>query len=169
MPDVGRVSGVTEQTYVWRAQRGHRIAAGAIMVLLLLLCVQVLINYGYLAIIGAALIVALVARTWWVLLRPKLTAGPDGVQVIHRRTPAHLDWTEIRRCEPTPSGLKITVRNGLEVVARYPQQPAGPATELTEADATAAYLAQRAAWARRPTGPLPVYVPPPRPARAVRA
>lgn len=169
MPDVERVSGINEQTYVWRARSGHRIAGGTVMVLLLLLSGQVLVSYGYLAILGVTLIVALVARTWWVLLRPKLTAGPDGVQVIHGRTPAHLAWTEIRRCEPTPNGLKITVKDGHEVVARYPQRPAEAAAEATEADAAATYLAQRAAWARRPTGPLPVYVAPPRPARAVGA
>jgi len=116
-----------------------------------------------------ALVLAVVARTWWVLLRPKLTAGPDGVQVVHGRIPVHLPWPEIRRCEPTPEGLKIIAKGGREVLARYPQQRVPAATEPTEADAAAAYLAQRAAWARRPTGPMPVYVAPPRPAKAVGA
>jgi hypothetical protein len=169
MPDVEKVSGVAEQTYVWRAQLRHRVAGGVVMALLLLLSIQVLIGYGYLAIIGVTLVVVLVARTWWVLLRPRLTAGPDGVEVIHGRTPVRLSWSEIRRCEPTPDGLKITLKDGGTVIARYPQQPAAAAAEPTEADAAAAYLAQRAAWARKPTGPLPVYVPPARPARAVPA
>jgi hypothetical protein len=169
MPDGEKVRELTEQTYVWRADRRHRIAGGVVMVVLLLLSLQVLINYGYLAIIGVTLVLALVARTWWVLLRPRLTAGPDGVLVVNGRVPVHLTWPEIRRCEPTPDGLKITARDAREVVARYPQQPAVAAAELTEADAASAYLVQRAAWARKPTGPLPVYVAPARPAKAVRA
>jgi hypothetical protein len=149
----------TEATYVWRADRRYRIGAAVAIVVLLALSVRVLTMYGYLAIIGVALVASLAARVWWVLLRPKLTAGPGGVQVVHGLAPVHVPWPEIRRCEPTPEGLKIFTRNGGVVRARYPQQPAGAAGP-TEADAAAAYLVQRAAWARRPTGPMPVYVPP---------
>ena len=149
----------TEPTYVWRADRRYRIGAGVAIVVLLGLSLQVLRAYGYLAIIGVALVVALSARVYWVLLRPKLTAGPGGVQVVDGLAPVHVPWPEIRRCEPTPEGLKIFTRNAGVVRARYPQQPAKVAGP-TEADATAAYLVQRAAWARRPTGPMPVYVPP---------
>jgi hypothetical protein len=159
-------------TYVWRADGRYRLAGAAVMALLFLLSLRVLMIYGLGAIIGVALVIVLVAWTWWVLLRPRLTASPDGVEVVHGRTPVRLSWPEIRRCEPTTDGLKITVRDGREVVARYPQQRTPAATtvsaEPTEADATAAYLAQRAAWARKPTGPMPVYVPPPRPAKAAR-
>jgi len=149
----------TETTYVWRANRRYRIAAGVAIAILLVLSLRILMSYGYLAIIGVALLAALAARVWWVLLRPKLTAGPGGVQVVHGLAPVHVPWPEIRRCEPTPEGLKIFTRNAGVVRARYPQLPAGVAGP-NEADATAAYLVQRAAWARRPTGPMPVYVPP---------
>jgi hypothetical protein len=156
-------------TYVWRADGRYRLAGAAVMALLLLLSLRVVMIYGLGAIVGVALVVLLVAWTWWVLLRPRLTASPDGVEVVHGRSPVRLAWPEIRRCEPTADGLKISVRDGREVVARYPQQRVAPTAEPTEADATAAYLAQRAAWARKPTGPMPVYVPPPRPAKTVRA
>lgn len=154
MSDAGTT---TEATYVWRADRRYRIAAAVAIAVLLALSLRILTIYGYLAIIGVALVAALAARVWWVLLRPKLTAGPSGVQVVHGLAAVHVPWPEIRRCEPTPEGLKIFIRNGGVVRARYPQQP-------TEADAAAAYLVQRAAWARRPTGPMPVYVPPSTPA-----
>ena len=168
MPDSGKVTDVTERAYVWRADGRYRVAIGAVLVLLLALSAVLLVQYGYLAIIGVTLGLALVARTWWVLLRPSLTAGPDGVRVVHDWAPVHLAWTEIRRCEATPQGVKIIGKDGREVVARYPQRPAVPAAEFTEADAVADYLARRATWARKPTGPRPVYVAPPRPARAVR-
>jgi Bacterial PH domain len=156
-------------TYVWRADGRYRVAGAAAMALLLLLSLRVLMVYGLGAIIGVVLVLVLIAWTWWVLLRPRLTASPDGVEVVRGRAPVRVSWPEIRRCEPTPDGLKITVKDGREVVARYPQQRVAATAEPTEADAAATYLAQRAAWARRPTGPMPVYVPPPRPAKPVRA
>lgn len=166
--NVGGAGGAAEQTYVWRADARYRVAGGAVIAVLALLSAQVLRTYGYLAIIGVLLVLGVIARTWWVLLRPRLTASPEGVEVVHGRAPVSLEWPEIRRCEPTPDGLKIFVKDGGVVVARYPQRPAVAVSESTEADAAAAYLAQRAAWARKPTGPLPVYVPPPRSAKAAR-
>lgn len=159
MADAGAT---TELTYIWRADRRYRIAGAVAIGILLVLSVQVLMAYGYLAVIGVALVVALAARVWWVLLRPKLTAGPGGVEVVHGLVPVVVNWPDIRRCDPTSEGLQILTRDGGAVLARYPQRRAGVAGP-TEADATAAYLVQRAAWARRPTGPMPVYVPPPPP------
>jgi hypothetical protein len=155
----------TESTYLWRADRRYRIGAAVAVVVLLALSLRILIAYGILAVIGVALVVALAGRIWWVLLRPKLTAGPQGVQVVEGLAAVHVPWPDIRRCEPTPEGLRIFTRNGGVVLARYPQRRPGM-TGTTEADATAAYLVQRAAWARRPTGPMPVYVPPPPPTAA---
>lgn len=152
-------------TYVWRAARNYRVAGGAVSAALVLLSLSVLIAYRWYAVIGVVLVMAAVARTYWVLLRPSMTAGPDGVRIVWERTPVRLAWKEIRRVEPTLEGLKITCSGGREVLARYPQRPAGRVKDLTEADATAAYLAQRAAWERKPTGPEPTYTPPPPPAR----
>ena len=72
-----------------------------------------------------------------------------------------LPWKEIRRVEPGPDGLTIICAGGREVLSRVPQQRKTAAAEPTEADLTAAYLAQRAAWARKPSGPAPTYTPPP--------
>jgi hypothetical protein len=140
------------------------VAGGAICVALMMLSVVVLVAYRWYALLGVVLVLAAVARTYWVLLRPSLTAGPDGVRIVWERSPVRLSWREIRRVEPTIEGLKITCSGGREVLARYPCKPVR-ATEPTEADVTATYLAQRAAWDRKPTGPEPVYTPPPTPAR----
>jgi hypothetical protein len=150
-----------ETVTVWRADRRYRLAAIAVIAVLLLLSARVLLTYGYLALVGVALVFAVVVQTWWTLLRPKLSAGPDGVDVVSGRAAVHLAWKEIRRCEPGPTGLKIVCSNGREVIARYPQQRSASSAEPTEADLAAAYLAQRAAWARKPSGPAPTYVPPP--------
>jgi len=152
---------VTEQTYVWQAPRPMRLAVGGVCVALLLMSAYVLTVYGYLAIIGVGLVAALVGYTWWVVLRPRLTAGPDGVRIVSARTPVEVAWKDIRSCDATPQGLKIMLSGGREVLARYPQQPARPVKGTTEAEATAVYLAQRAAWARKPSGPPPQYVAPP--------
>lgn len=154
---------VREQSYVWQAPRPMRLAVAGVCVALLLMSAYVLIVYGYLAVIGVGLVVALVTWTWWVVLRPRLSAGPEGVRVVSARTPVQVAWTEIRSCDATPQGLKIMLSGGREVLARYPQQPARPVPGTTEAEATAVYLAQRAAWARKPSGPPPRYVAPPPP------
>ena len=154
-----------ETVTVWRADRKYRLAAAAVIVVLFLLSVRVLMVYGYLALLGVGLVLAVIFQTWWMLLRPKLSAGPDGVEVVSGRGVVRLPWKEIRRCEPGPDGLKIVCAGGREVVSRVPQQRKAGAQEPTEADLTAAYLAQRAAWARKPSGPAPTYSPPPNPAK----
>jgi hypothetical protein len=153
-----------EAVTVWQADRRMRIAAYAIMVVLALLSLRVLLAFGWMALLGVFLVSLAVANTWWNLLRPKLTAGPDGVRVVSGRTPVSLPWKEIRRCQPGPDGLTIVCADGREVVSKFPQQRKAAADTPTEADAAAAYLAQRAAWARKPNGPVPVYQAPPAPA-----
>ena len=150
-----------EAVTVWRAERRYRLAAMVVIVVLLVLSVRVVLAYGYLAFLGVGLVLAVIFQTWWMLLRPRLSAGPDGVEVVSGRTPVRLPWKEIRRCEPGPDGLKIVCAGGREVLSRVPQQRKTAAAEPTEADLTAAYLAQRAAWARKPSGPAPTYTPPP--------
>jgi len=151
-----------EAVTVWRADRRYRLAAAAVVAVLLLLSVRVLLAYGYLALLGVGLVLAVIFQTWWMLLRPKLSAGPDGVEVVSGRGVVRLPWKEIRRCEPGPDGLKIVLAGGREVLSRVPQQRKIAAAQPTEADLTAAYLAQRAAWARKPTGSVPTYTPPPK-------
>ena len=152
-----------ETVTVWRADRRYRWAAIAVIVVLLLLSARLLVSYGYLALLGVALVLAVIVQTWWTLLRPRLSAGAEGVEVVSGRGVVRLSWSEIRRCEPGPEGVKIFCTNGREVLARYPQQRTVAANQPSEADLTAAYLAQRAAWARKPSGPVPSYIPPPPP------
>ena len=150
---------------VWRAPRNYRIGTIYASVLLVALSVYVLVMYQYLAVLGVALVLGAVGRIWWMVVRPRMVAGPEGVDVLWTRTPEHIDWKDIRGVEPTQEGLKIACSGGRTVLARYPQKPAGRLTEPTEAEVTAAFLAQRAAWQRKPSGPEPVYTPPPPPAK----
>jgi hypothetical protein len=153
------------QVYVWRATRNYRLIAAGGSTLLALLSILVLLRYHWFAVLGVALVMAAIVRTYWLVVRPSLTAGPGGLDIVWERTPVHLDWTDVRRVDPTIEGLKITLSGGREVTARYPQKPPVATKELTEADLAAAYLAQRAAWARKPTGPEPTYTPPAAPAK----
>jgi hypothetical protein len=92
-----------------------------------------------------------------------MTAGPAGLEIVSGWAPVHLKWQEIRACEPAREGLKISYGKGRVVLARYPQQlPSRPGSPVapSEADLTAAYLTNRAAWARKPKGPMPTYAPP---------
>jgi hypothetical protein len=150
----------TETVTVWRAEARYRYGGWAAVSALVLLSALVLSRFGLLAVIGVALVLAACARTWWVLLRPRMTAGPSGVEIISGWAPVHLKWQEIRGVEPVREGLKITYGKNREVMARYPQQPVlapGSRVQPTEADVTAAYLTERAAWARKPKGAAPTY------------
>jgi hypothetical protein len=151
-----------QETFVWRAEPRSRLIATAVIVVLLLLSARVLYAWGYLAAIGVLLVLGVIGQTYWVLLRPKLTAGPDGVDVLSGRTPEHLDWRDIRRAQAGRTGFTIVTTDGREVVSRFPIKKA---PDDTEADAVAEYLAQRAAWARKPSGPAPTYTYEPPPAK----
>jgi hypothetical protein len=150
-----------ETVTVWRADRKLRWAAGAASVVLLLLSVRVLVAYGLIALLGVGLVLAAVFQTYWMLIRPRLTAGPDGVTVVAGRDVVRLPWAQIRRCEPGTDGLTIICADGRRVLSRFPQQRQAASDSPTEADLTAAYLAQRAAWERKPKGAAPRYEPPP--------
>jgi hypothetical protein len=153
------------EVYVWQAPQRIRMGVTAVCALLVLLSAWIISVYGVYAVIGVGLVLALVVRTWWMVLRPRITAGRDGVRVVSGRTPVDLSWAEIRRVEAHGDGLKIVCSGGREVRARYPQQPPRALGVTTEAEAVAAFLAQRAAWARKPTGAEPSYVAPPPPKR----
>jgi hypothetical protein len=150
-----------ETVTVWRADRKLRWAAGAACVVLLLLSLRVLLAYGVIALLGVGLVLAAVFQTYWMLLRPRLTAGPDGVTVVAGRDVVRLPWAQIRRCEPGTDGLTIICADGRRVLSRFPQQRQAASDSPTEADRAAAYLAQRAAWERKPKGAAPRYEPPP--------
>ena len=74
-----------EAVTVWRADRRYRLAAIVVIVVLLVLSVRVVLAYGYLAFLGVGLVLAVIFQTWWMLLRPRLSAGPDGVEVVSGR------------------------------------------------------------------------------------
>lgn len=153
---------------VWRAEARHRWMSTAVIALLVLLSIMVLSRYGWYAAIGVTLVMSACAVTWWNLLRPKLTAGPDGVDVVTGWSPVHLAWREIRRCESGREGLMIFCADGRAVLSRFPQQRRAVNAATTEADLAASYLTERAAWARKPKGPAPTYSPPPPPVKTGR-
>jgi hypothetical protein len=144
------------ETIVWRADARMRFAAIVVIVVLLLLSARVLYAWGLLAGIGVLLVLGVIAQTYWVLLRPKLVAGPDGVLVLAGRHPEQLAWADIRRVQPGHTGFTIITTDGREVVSRFPVKSKSGDTG-SEADAVADYLVMRAAWARKPTGPAPTY------------
>src|SRR5262245_48835614 len=117
----GRVADETTVT-VWRAERRLRWAAGAAGGVLLLPSVRGLVAYGLIAVLGVGLVGAAVFQTYWMLIRPRLTAGPDGVTVVSGREVVRLPWQEIRRCEPGADGLTIICADGRRVLSRFPQQ-----------------------------------------------
>jgi hypothetical protein len=180
----GARSGEVEETTVWRAPRGLRIFATVVLVVFALLTVRVAIAWGFLATIGIILVVGVMAQVWWQLLRPKLTAGPDGVDVVSDRHPVHLDWSQVRRAEPGPKGLTIICADGRAIQSRVPHaakpasakpasakpasaKPASAKPTATKSGAgepargelelAADYLTRRAAWARKSAGPRPRY------------
>ncbi len=108
------------ETIVWRANPRARIAATAVIVVLLLLSARVLYAWGLVAGIGVLLVLGVIAQTYWVLLRPKRGAGPDGVRVVAGRHPEQLAWTDIRRVQPGHTGFTIVTTDGREVVSRFP-------------------------------------------------
>ncbi|GEM_PF-7095292 len=151
-----------ETATVWRASRLQRAFSYTALVLLSLMAIKVALSYGYLATIGILLILAAAGQVYWAVLRPRLTAGPDGVDVLLGRQPVHLNWGEIRGCEVGPRGLRILCVDGREVVSRFPRPgTAAAGGEPTEADRAVAFLTQRAAWAKKTGGkPPPRYQPP---------
>jgi hypothetical protein len=142
-----------ENVTVWRASEPLRIFSSVAVGVLVILAVVVGVSYGYVATIGIVLVLAAAFQVWWIVLRPRLSVGPDGVEVVAMsREPVRLGWRDIRRCEVVADGLKIVGANGREVISRFPAR-------RSEAERVAAYLGQRAAWARRPSGTPPRYVP----------
>ena len=145
----------TDEVYVWQAGRQLRLFSYVALAVVLILLVRVVIAYGLMASIGVILVLGAAFQVWWMILRPRLVAGPDGVRVVLGRQPVEIPWREIRRVEAGPNGITIHFGQGQQVVSRFPQRKGAD----TEADQVADYLARRAAWARKPAGALPRYVP----------
>lgn len=150
----------TDEVNVWQAAKQLRLFSYAAIALVLVLLLRVVISFGYLATIGVVLVLGAVSQVWWMVLRPRLIAGPDGVDIVQTREPVHVDWRDIRRAEASKDGIRIYCSNGREVSARFPQQAKNAVPGEDEADLVAAYLGQRAAWERRPSGDQPRYLPP---------
>ena len=107
------------------------------------------------------LVLAAVGQAYWVVLRPRMTAGPDGLEIVNGRDTTRLPWKEIRSAEPGITGFTVVATDGRRIVSRHPLQTQPAAKEPTEADTAAAYIAQRAAWERKRSGDRPEYVYPP--------
>src|SRR5262245_44389027 len=152
---------------VFRAPSGRRTLAIVGMLVLALLAVRVVLAYGWLASIAVVFAVLIGGQLWWQVLRPRLTADADGIEVVSRRQPERVGWADIQRTEVSPKGTLVVVRGGREIFSKYPcgVRSSSSTQADTEADRAAAFLAARAAWGKRRTGPLPAYVPPEKPAK----
>lgn len=150
---------------VFRAPPGRRALAVVGMLVLVLLALRLVLAYGWLASIAAVFAVLIGGQLWWQVLRPRLTADADGIEVVSGRRPERVGWADIQRTEVSPQGTLVVTRGGREVHSKYPYGVRSPGPGDTEADRAAAFLAARSAWGKRRTGPMPVYVPPERPAK----
>lgn len=155
----------SDDVTVFRAPANRRILAVVGMVVLVLLTLRVVLAYGWLATIGVVLVLLIIANLWWQVLRPRLTADRDGVEIVSGRRPERAAWSDVQRTEVGPQGTVIVVKGGRELRSRFPfgARSTSSSQPETEADRAAAFLAARAAWGRRKDGPPPVYVPTDRP------
>ncbi len=113
---------------VFRAPPNRRIVAlVGIAVLLALLAVRVVLAYGWLASIAVVLAVLIAGQLWWQVLRPRLTADADGVEVVSGRRPERVGWADIQRTEVGPKGTLVVARGGREIFSKYPFGTGRPA------------------------------------------
>src|SRR5258705_3455548 len=89
----------TDEVLVWQAARPLRLFSYAAIVVVLLLAIRVVISFGYLATIGVVLVLAATSQVWWMILRPRMVAGPSGVDIVLHREPVHVDWRGIPRAQ----------------------------------------------------------------------
>src|SRR5689334_5392211 len=123
---------------VFRAPSGRRVLALVGMAVLAVLTLRVVLWYGWLATIGAVLVALIIGQLWWAVLRPRLTADLDGVEVLSGARPERIAWTDIQRTEVSEKGTLIVVSGGREVVSRFPfgsrrKNPSQPETEADRA------------------------------------
>jgi Bacterial PH domain len=149
---------------VFRAPMNRRLVAGVGIVVLLVLAGRVVYSFGLLrSVIGVIFALAIIGLLWWSVLRPRLTADRSGVEVVNGRAPQRVAWTDIQRTEVGPKGTLIVAKGGHEILSRVPfgVRSESSATEQTEADRVAIFLAARTTWARRrDNSPPPKYTPP---------
>jgi hypothetical protein len=84
------------------------------------------VAYGLIALLGVGLVLAAVFQTYWMLLRPRLTAGPDGVTVVAGRDVVRLPVDAdpaVRARDRTAS--RSSAPTGGAVLSRFPQQRPG--------------------------------------------
>src|SRR5258708_31211555 len=110
----------TDDVMVWQAARPLRLFSYAGIAVVLALSIRVVISFGYLATIGVLLVLAAASQVWWMILRPRLMAGPEGVDIVSGREPVHVDWRDIRRAEAGNDGIKIYCSSGREGTSRFP-------------------------------------------------
>jgi hypothetical protein len=153
---------------VFRASPARRWVAGVGMAALVVLTLPVVLTYGWLATIGVVLVVLIIGQLYWQVLRPRLTADEDGVEIVAGRRPERIAWTDIQRTEVSPKGTLLVAKGGHEVLSRYPYglRSTSSTQAQTDADRAAIFLAARTAWAKRKDGPPPVYTPAEKPKKA---
>jgi hypothetical protein len=141
---------------VFRAPRERRAIALVGIVLLVVLAGLVLARWGFSFTIGAILAVLIIGNLWWSVLRPRLTADDDGIEIVQGRQPRRVAWRDIQRTEVSPKGTLIVVRGGEEILSRVPFGVRSTSSGAqTEADRVAIFLAARTTWARRRDGTPP--------------
>jgi hypothetical protein len=153
---------------VFRASPGRRAVALVGTLVLALLALRVVLAYGWLATIGVVLVLLVIGQLWWQVLRPRLTADAEGIEIVAGRHSERIAWTDIQRTEVGPRGTLVVVRGGREVRSRYPYgaRSTSSTEPPTDADRAASFLAARTAWAKRKDGPPPVYVPADKPKKS---
>jgi hypothetical protein len=151
---VAQPDGVTFQ-----APRNTRIGAVIGIVVLALIVARVVYSAGWYATIGVLLVLGIIFNLWWIILRPKLVVGREGIEVVSGWQPATVAWKDVQRCEVSPKGTLLVLRGGQEVVSKFPAGGrAKDSDPPSEADRAAAYLAACVAWGKRGgSEPMPVY------------
>ena len=158
----------SDDVTVFQAPVNSRIGAIVGIVVLLLLVTKVVFSAGWYATLGVVLVGGIIFNLWWIILRPRLIAGRDGIDVVSTWRPVRIAWKDVQRCEVGPKGTLIVSRGGQETTSKFPSgdRSTSSTDTPTEADRAAVFLAACAAWGRRPsTEPMPVYEPPAKPSK----
>jgi hypothetical protein len=137
-------------TTKWGASRVLRGAAVVELGGLAACAALVLINGGVVGLIPGVAFPLLAYVLWVRILRPRMVATDDGVEIHNGRRTERVAWRDIVRCEAGYDGTVITCSDGRQVLAPYPQK-SNLATWLgrtTKADRAAVYIADRARRAR---------------------
>lgn len=143
-----------QQVRTWRTHVSTRSLAALIMAGLAVATV-----WGFVDLAGAGeLPLAFVAplafvvpgcAVWFWMWRPRLRAGPDGVDLRAAWRTRHLSWSEIGRCTADSRGLVITCLDGTEIRPPVPERAKfAVGRGRHTVDRAAAYLDLRARYHR---------------------